>query len=372
MRLDWYIFVEWFKVFLLSLMAIVGILFLEAVQNELQDLLRFGASWDEVVVYYAILMPSFLPMVIPIALMVSVLFVLGQFHRHQEITAMRSCGLSLLRISRTLWLSAAVLAYALFELNGRITPWSIEQSRSIYDNLRFASELTEVDEEEVGLLYNLTFLNHADDRTWFINRFNEYNYRAFGVNVYELGPDGRERRRVVANEGYYEPHREHWVFIQGRFFDFDPETGDPIRSLPFEREVFEEYYEDPELMKFLEKRPKDLSFHELREILAALDPDQDPRVAAYAVRYYGMVMNPLSCLIVMGLAIPFAVAGVRTNPMVGVSKAMGLFLGYYVLVQFSHLMAGGMLSPFWAAALPNLLASAVAVWFHLQAARPAA
>ncbi len=371
MRLDRYIFFEWLKVFLLSLLAIVGILMLEAIQNELQDLLRFGATWREVLQYYAILTPGFLPLVLPISLMVSVLFVLGQFHRHQEVVAMRACGLSLWRITRTIWLAGAVLAISLFELNGRITPWSIEQSRTLYDNLRFASELTEVEEEDVGLIYNLTFINHSDNRMWFINRFNEYNYRAYGLTVSELGPTGVEERRVVANEGYYEPHRAHWVFLRGRTFDFDPATGDPIRSLGFDSQVLEGYYEDPELMKFLEKRPKDLSFNELSQILSSLDPDQDPRVAAYAVQYYGMLMNPLSCLIVVGLAIPFAVAGVRTNPMVGVSKAMGLFLAYYVLAQVSHLMGGGLLSPFAAAAIPNLIALAAALWFHYRATRPA-
>ena len=57
---------------------------------------------------------------------------------------------------------------------------------------------------------------------------------------------------------------------------------------------------------------------------------------AFAVQYYAILVKPLICLLVVGLAVPFAVAGVRTNPMVGASKALGLF--------FCLLHCGGHLS----------------------------
>lgn len=370
MRLDLYVFREWLKVFLLSLVAIVGILLLESIQNELQDLLRYGAGLPDILTYYLVLLPSFLPLVIPISLMVSLLFSLGKLHRYREITAMQACGLSIWRISRTLWLAGIVLAYGLFELNGRITPWSVEQSRLIADNLRFASELTDRDQDDVGLLYNLSFYNHSEDRLWFINRFNEFNYRAFGITISELNEDRVEFRRLVANEGYFEAELGSWRFVNGRIFDFDSETGDPIRSVRFDSESVPAYTENPDLMKFMEKRPKDLSFYELHTILATLDAEADPRVGAYAVAYYGMLLNPLSCLIVVGLAIPFAVAGVRSNPMVGVSKAMGLFFAYYLLVQVSQILGQGRIDPLYAAALPNLIALVLGIYFQYRSTKP--
>lgn len=43
------------------------------------------------------------------------------------------------------------------------------------------------------------------------------------------------------------------------------------------------------------------------------------------------MVQPFACIIVVAIAIPFSVAGVRTNPMVGVSKTVGLFFVYFVL-----------------------------------------
>jgi lipopolysaccharide export system permease protein len=66
------------------------------------------------------------------------------------------------------------------------------------------------------------------------------------------------------------------------------------------------------------------------------------------------VLSPLSCLIILGLAIPFSLTGVRTNPFVGVSKAMGLFLLYYLLVNIGHLAGASGFPPVWAASIPNI------------------
>jgi lipopolysaccharide export system permease protein len=53
--------------------------------------------------------------------------------------------------------------------------------------------------------------------------------------------------------------------------------------------------------------------------------------------------------------VPFAVAGVRVNPAVGVSKALGLFVVYFVALRLGMVFGGrGYLSPTFAALLPHL------------------
>jgi lipopolysaccharide export system permease protein len=310
--------------------------------------------------------------VLPVALLVSLLFTLGQMHRQHETTALLAAGVGIGRMTRVLWLAGLLLGGVLFYLNARLVPWSVEEARRIRDSHRFASELATVaNEDEVGLLYNLTFNHHRERRLWFLNRFNEYNYRAFGITVSELDAQGRELRRTMAGEGWYEERPGCWTLLRGRKLEFDPVSGEVVRSLAFANERFAHFTEPPDLMKFLEKRPKDLSLYELGAIVAALDPREDPRAKAYAVQYYGVLFNPLSCLLVVGFAVPFALSGVRTNPFVGVAKASGLFGLYYVAVQAGDILGRGGLDPLWAALLPNGLALAAAVWFYRRAQFPA-
>jgi lipopolysaccharide export system permease protein len=372
MLIDRYVFFEWLKVFLLSLFVLFGLLIIGDIQDNLPDLMGFGASQQEILRYYLIKLPSFFPVALPVAFMISLLFSLGQLHRNHELTAMRVAGCSLFRITRLLWLAAFGLTGILFQLNANLVPWSVEQAREVWNSLAFSRAIAEeVPEEEVGLIYNLTFFNRKDGRLWFINRFNEYNYRAYGLTVSEIREeDGVELRRLVANEGFFDDIGRGWTFINGRETQFSETTGDPVRSLAFEERQFVSFSEDPELMKTLEKRPKDLSMSELKSVVDYLRPSDDPRLATYAVTFYDRLFSPLSCLIILGIAIPFSVSGVRTNPFVSVSKAMGLFILYYILLNIAQFSGSSGFSPLWAALIPNIGAFTLIGYYFVRLQHP--
>ena len=366
--IDRYIFTEWLKAFGLSLGVMLGLLLIEDMYDDLSDLLDFGIGAMDVVRYYVILLPSFLPAVLPLALMISILFCLSTLHRNNEITALRSCGLTITRITRSIWVMGILLSGLLLYLHAKLVPWSVEQSRTIFNNFAFAHELTEhEEEEEVGLIFTLTFYNHEDRRLWFMNRFSEYTFQGFGVTVNLLDENGQETKRLLANEAYFDDEEKHWVFLQGREISFKPGTNEIVRSLAFDEKKLPEFREEPVLMQALEKRPKDLSLFELASILKKL-PESDPRINAYLVRYHGILANPLSCLIVVGIAVSFAVSGVRVNPMVGVSKSMGLFFAYYLAESIFSLLGGReLLDPVIAAWIPNGIMFMVALWFYHKA-----
>ncbi len=372
MLLDRYIFLEWFKVFCMTIFVLFGLMIIGDLQDNLPDLLGFGASTSQIISYYMVLLPTLIPVALPMTFMVSLLFTLGQLHKHHELTAMRAAGNSLFRITRSLWVVALILTVVLFQLNARLVPWSVEKSRGIWNQLSYAKALSEdTPEEEVGLHYNLTFFNRRDGRLWFLNRFNEFNYRAYGVTISELDPEnGHELKRLVANEGFYDDLNGGWTLISGRETSFSPESGDPVRSLPFERVHYAEFNEDPNLMKTLEKRPKDLSLSELKSVVDYLRPAEDPRLAQYAVSFYDRLFSPLGCLIVLGLAIPFSVTGVRTNPFVGVSKAMGLLFLYYFLLNLAQFAGTSGVNPLLAALIPQTAAIALIGYYFLRLRHP--
>ncbi len=366
--IDRHIFGEWLKTFALALGVTLGMLLLEDLYDDLPDLLGFGAGPKEIARYYLLLTPSFLPAVLPLALMVSILMSLGGLHRGNEIIALRSCGLSLLRITRTLWLTGLGLTGLLLYLNAELVPWSVEQSRLIRENLEFSSQLSERTEEKVGLLNNLAFHNRRERRMWFMNSFSEYTYQGFGISVSSFDERDRETSRLMAGEGYFDDIEGHWVFLNGREITFGEDGSDSIRSLPFDKKSLPDFKEEPNLMKALEKRPKDLSFLELRQVLEKLSVGDDPRVRAYEVRYNGILANPFSALIVVGLAVPFAVSGVRVNPMIGVSKSFGLFFAYYLGSTLCTIFGErGILTPLVAAWLPIGAMLLLALWLHRKA-----
>jgi LPS export ABC transporter permease LptG len=366
--IDRYVFKEWAVGFALTLGVIVGILILQNMYDSLPDLLEVGASVGEVVFYYTLALPAYLPAILPIAFLVSLLFSLGTLHRNNEVIAMRASGAGLFRISRSLWAAGALLSCLLFYLTASLVPMSVERARTFFDNLKYASVEGDVDARTRGLVYNLGFDNRKDGRLWFMNRFSQRAWLGLGVNVHTRAADGRELSRISAREAYFDDTRGYWVFLDGRELLLDAQTGDPLRTVPFKEKVFEDFEEDPSLMLALHKDPKGLSLFELRRIIEAVPPEENPAVHAYQVRYFSLLAAPFSCLVVVGLAVPFAVSGVRTNPMIGISKCMGYFAVFYVLISIATILGERELIPVILAAwLPNLVMLAAAGWLFRQA-----
>ena len=366
--LDRYILKEWLIGFTLTIGVIVGILILQNMYETLPDLLGSDASIRQIIFYYSLALPTYLPAILPVALLVSLLFTLGGLHKNNEIIAMRASGAGLFRISRSLWGAGLLLSLLLLYLTASVVPKSVEQSRTFLDNLGFAAEEARSDASQVGLLYNLGFDNRKDGRLWFMNRFSERAWLGLGVNVHTRDKDGKELSRISASEAYYDDTQGHWVFLDGRQLLLDAQTGDPLRALSFEEKEFKEFDEDPSLMLALHKKPKELSLYELRRILVAMPPAENPNVRTYLVQYFSLLAAPFSCLVVIGIAVPFALSGVRTNPMIGVSKAMGFFALFYVLVVFSTILGGRLIVPALLAAwIPNLAMLLISVRLFAKA-----
>jgi lipopolysaccharide export system permease protein len=364
---DRYVLREWLKIFGLSIAITLGLLVLNDMYSNFSDLMDYQAGVGQILAYYAVLVPSFLPLILPISLLLSLLFTLGNFHRNNELVALRASGFSIGRITVTLWISGAVLSGALLLLNARVVPWSVEQSRRMLENIEFAYLAQTAGGDEVGMIHTLTFDNHRDNRMWFINRFSAFTYRGFGVNVYKLDEQRREVSRIMAREVHYDDYRREWIFHDGRRMVFDPETGETLRAPAFDQLTDDDLTETPETIILFTKRPRDLSLHEIRRVLEAMGMD-NPRASSFEIRYHSILAGAFSCLIIVGLAIPFSTTGVRVNPMVGISKSLSLFLLYYVLDNVGRILGErDLIAPIAAAWLPGLAMALLAAWFFRRA-----
>jgi len=359
---DRYILREWLVIFGLVLGATMGLVLMQALYDNFRDLLDAGASGSDVVFYFLVRLPRFFSVVLPLSLLVSLLYSLGRLHRGNEIIALRAAGLGLFQITRSLWVSGLVLCGVSWWLNASVIPWSIDRSDRMLERLRYEQLSQTVPHDRVGVVKSVAFDNQQEHRMWFMNRYSPFLARGYGVSVAELDSERRERTRILAREAYRDPQRGYWVFKDGREDWFDAETGEMMRTVAFKEKAVPHFKEDPDLMLVFDRKPGDLSFVELRRILDYFALDANPKITLYATRYYGLWADTLGPLIILALAIPFAVSGVRVNPVVGVSKSLGLFVLYYGLVQASYALGGReIIPPMIAALLPNVIMLIVGV-----------
>ncbi len=363
---DRYILAEWLKVLTLMLGVTLGLLFLEDMYSSFGRLIEYEAGLREILRYYGTLAPSFLPVVLPLSLLLSLLYIMGQFQRNNEFVALRSNGFSLFRITWTIWVAGILFSALYLFFNARLVPWSVEQSRVLRERIEFAHQAEAGEGERAGVTRNVAFDNRRDGRIWFMNRYSAFAERGFGVTVSVLDEEQRVVRRVMAREAEFDEDRGHWIFRDGRDITFDPETRWAVRSPVFDELAVESFTESPHFMLLLDRRPRDLSLFELREVLEFFADSNGPERNQYAVQYHDILAGALSCLIVVGIAIPFSVTGVRVNPMIGVLKSIGLFLAYFLMHNTTRLLGEReIMDPALSAWLPNALMLAVALWlFH--------
>lgn len=355
--LDRYLLSEWLKMLVLLLAATMGVLLMAALYDNLRDLLQVGVGLEDILVYFATLMPSYFSVVLPLSLLLSLLFVLSKLHRNNELTAIRAAGLNIFSTTRALWLAGIGFCGITLLLNAKVVPWSVEASRSMLDGFEFQAEAKKTggNADTLGLVSSVAFDNRRQNRMWFINRYSRYSQRAYGITVSELDHNRREKTRLMAREGEFDAAQRQWVFRDGREIWFDPDQGEVMRSVPFAKKVIPHFNEDPSLMLLIDRKPQDLSFNELARITDYFALENNPKVSRYEVRYYSVLFDTFGPLIILAIAIPFAVAGVRVSPAVGVSKSIGLFLLYYLFSMISTVLGGrGYLEPMWAALIPNL------------------
>ncbi len=360
--LDRHVLGSWLKALGLIMAALLGLLILVDMQRNLGDFIGSGAGIAEVTYYYLVLVPGNVPLVLQISVLLSLLYALGQLHRSNEFTAMRAAGLGLFRVTRAIWLFGLLLAGFVWHLNASLIPWAVEEARTTREEMRRVADARKRGHEAAGMFSAVAFDNRAAGRLWFLNSYDETERRARGASLGFLDGRRRETRRLLAAEATYDAWRKCWVFVDGRELTFDPLTGEQLSSAPFAHRIEPEVDDSPELMLLLLKDAGDLSLFELERAMAHLRDDDSTRYRRYAVEHARKEASPVGVLIVMALAVPFAVGGVRVNPAVNMSKSIGLFFLYFLVAKMATLMGSyGTLGPQAAAWLPDSAMALIAL-----------
>jgi len=93
-----YLASEFVKPFILCIFVFQFMFIVADCFNSLDDFIRNGSSLSLIVNYYIAMVPVTLTQTLPPAILIAVLYIMGDLNRNNEIIAMRSVGLSGLRI----------------------------------------------------------------------------------------------------------------------------------------------------------------------------------------------------------------------------------------------------------------------------------
>lgn len=364
--LDKYIIREWLKVFSLILIIITGVMVVERIYDEMPSFLTMGVSVKELLFFFSLYIPYFLPTVIPVTLFVSLLFIFGNFHRHNEIIAMRTAGVTLTQIARPFFFVGLFLAGLVFILTAYVTP-TIGTVKNDYR--QWLAQKYQAGDEKIPqhTVWHLGFKNGTDNRVWFMDHFNEAEQAGYGVSIFLLDTEGNEEGRILARRAVYDSGKGGWLMQSGREVTLNKATAQMEEVKQFEEKYFSNLQENPRHMLSLSQHSGSLNFSELKELIKAVPPSKNVQIIPHLVHYYQLLATPFNCFLLIMFAIPFATRGTRVNPMVGISKAALLFFLYYLVVSIFRMVGTHGVLPAWFAAwLPSVLMLGVGLYLMRQ------
>ena len=362
--LDRYILREWAKVFALCMASFCGLLLVSEAYNWIPDFLGWGSSAWTIVTYLACSLVAKVSVLIPVSLLVSTVFVLSAMNRNQELAAARAAGIGMWRLTAPLWWVGVALAAVTALLNAVWVPDALETQRNLVERERFnyirakGDAVVPISQGEF-----VSFQNPKSGRFWLISRLGLNSGQAYEVFVYTFDSRNRLLRCIAARTAEFKKVDGvwKWTFRDGRDQRYDPVAG-MVAQPHFDTLSPAGYDDDPEVMLFARREPRDLSLREVARYVDQAGVATSGRGAAYAMRYHSILSSPAICFVVIAVAIPFAVVGGRVNPMVGVAKTFGLFLGFFFLSSIcSAFGVSGALHPVAAAWLPAVLTAAWAI-----------
>ncbi|MCD6460314.1 LptF/LptG family permease [bacterium] len=304
--------------------------------------------------YYFIKCPMIIVTSTPLAILLALLYDIGNMNRHHEIIAMRASGIHIDRIILPFLVVAVTCAVIIFFINDQfVCKYAFEES--VLKKQIFEGEKT----VQYELWKNMPFRNPSANRDWFIESFNLETKELSGVIVREFGDDGEINQKVIAKKAKWIDGQ--WLFLDGSIYFYNKEGLPQLSDEGQYREpkkfskMLMTYNVTPEDFENTRKHLATMNFMSLLRYLM-LQNKNSRLYRSTLVDLHNKIAFPFVCIIAVLVGIPFAIKTQRGGFIKGIGISMILFLAYYGISIISTMMGkNGFFTPFVAVWIPNVI-----------------
>ncbi len=352
--LDRYILREYLRTFLLGLLFFVGlVIIVRLFDKELGRLLSGNmpfTDWLRLVIYHA---PERVMQAIPAASMLAPLFMVGRFSRSNELTAMKSAGISIYRIIAPMLGVTLLVSLSAIIFNDQVVSranWTAKQlerrSRSPKDR-------------------NI-FFKGQEGRFYYIQRIDMRSRTMRRLTLYELNGD-ELRLEVFADTVRWDDDR--WTLLNGWSRHF--EGGTEIEFQPFELYEIQAPVR-PDLLAGSDARPSEMTYAALSQ-LVKYKKSVGQVTRKERVEMHHKIAYPFAAMVAVFIGAPLAIYFGQLGAASAFVITMFIQFLYWgiALATFEALGENGRLPAVVACWLPNLIFAAIGVFLLWQARRKA-
>jgi LPS export ABC transporter permease LptF/LPS export ABC transporter permease LptG len=324
----------------------------------LGDILRNQISPLVVGEYLLNVSPYFVYNITPLSILLAVLITLGVMQRSNEITAIKTTGISIYRIVTPLVVAAAILATGLFFADQFYLPHANKRQDALRNLIKGKPAQT--------------YLN--PDRKWIFGQHSDiYYYELFDSDrdqfgrlaVFQFDPATFQlTKRIYADRAHWEDSLHRWVCTQGWERDLRGPAIENYRI--FDVATFPVVSEPPTYFKKEVKQSSEMNYQELRHYIRDLQQSGFD-VVRLRVQLEKKFAFPIITLVMAVLAIPFSLASGRRGAITGVAVAVGIAVVYWTVAGLFEAMGNiSQLPPVLAAWSPDLIFALVGGYLILK------
>ncbi len=326
---------------------------------KLSSLIASGVPWKPLLLVLVMTIPQLLFYTIPISILTSTLLVFGRLSSDSEITAMRSCGINLVRIARPIWLFSFLLSLLCFYISDQVIPITHYKTKSTISGLKNVS----IDK----LIEEGRFVDCTTNLSIFVGQKMSNNFE--NIRIYDTR-DGF-RREITAQKGNLKT---------------DPNTGKitlnllDVRIAPFKKgspgaaycDVLPIPFDTQKKQRKYRKKVTNYTGLELIEEIHKLQnspQEGEPasknvvKCSLFRVELHKRIVMALSCFIFALVGVPLGVQSHRKETSLNLAMSLGLIVFFHLFMGLAGSMAKHpAIHPYLIAWVPIVVAFIAAIW----------
>lgn len=336
--LNAYLTREILKFFCLLLAVVLGVYLIVDFFQKLDDFFEAGLPIGRALVFFALKMPFIVAQVLPVCILLAVMIVLGLMNKNNEITALRSSGVSIYLLLRPVLAIGLLASLLLFFFSEVAVPVSMNLANKIW--------LGEVEQKETAAAQQKNIWLKSKREIVHVGYYDRVKKTAFGLTVHIFDKNFRLIRRIDARQAVFQDGRwqlsnvlEQWLDESGGGFpaEFVPEKTVRIDLLPAD-------------LSMVAKKAEEMNFTELLAYIQEIRADgYDP--TNYLVDLHGKLAFPFTCLIMCILGTGITLRRQRREGL-AVSVAYGIGMAFLYWMAYSLCISLG-----YANVIPPLIAA---------------
>lgn len=319
--IDRYFIKQFMQTIVFALLAFTMIFVIIDMMENLDDFIDQSVPTFMIFEYYLYFTPEILRLMIPVAVFLACLFTVGKMTNQNELTAIKSSGVSLYRIMAPFLAAALVISLFSVFFGGYVVPLANKGKVNI--------ELNYMRKGIVATGSNIFF---QDSRTRIVNIyfFDVNNYQANRVSIQEFtsGDLTKMKMRIDVPRMVYDTTKNVWELFNGIRRTF---TDAQERAEKFNRITLANLNFKPADVISKQQKPEEMTLPELKEFYEnQARTGNDP--TRTLIEYHSKFAFSLASFIVVFLGLPLAVT----------KKRGGLALQFGISLLFTFLYLGFM------------------------------